>query len=489
MGHELDCYAALRSRDMRFDGVFFVGVKSTRIYCRPVCPARTPKRENCRFFTTAAAAEAEAYRPCLRCRPELSPGAAPIDDARRISHLVLQRIEEQLADDSGGVEELAREFELSSRQLRRIVKHELGASPVELLQTRRLLLAKQLLTETDLSMIDVAFASGFGSVRRFNDSFRVRYRLTPSEVRRSGEGRASTHRGVETSVIRLHYRPPYDWDGMLRFLEPRVLRGVELIEGDAYIRTARLGGATGWIRVRHDAARHALALEFTHTLVPVLAGVVTRVRALFDTNCRPDVVAAHLSGDARLASLVSRNPGLRVPGAFDGFELAVRAILGQQITVSAAATLGSRFVEKFGVPVQSPISSLTRRSPPPERVAELPVAELAKLGIIQSRARTILSLARAVADGAVSLEPGSDPYRVMSALEAIPGIGRWTAEYVAMRALRWPDAFPKEDIALRKKLGGVTPRAAELESRAWSPWRSYAVLHLWRSSRGTGRPA
>jgi AraC family transcriptional regulator of adaptative response / DNA-3-methyladenine glycosylase II len=477
-------YQALASHDARFDGVFFVGVTSTGIYCRPVCPAKTPARKNCRFHASAEAAEKAGFRPCLRCRPELAPGNAPVDKAHRIAHLIVQRIGEGLGDsDETGLEELAAGFGMSSRHLRRIVQAELGVSPVELIRTRRLLLAKQLLTETKLPVIDVAFASGFASLRRFNDSFVTHYKMPPGRLRKEAAGggaKAALH--GETSTLLLGYRPPYDWDGILDFLSGRMMKDVEWVAEDAYLRTVRIGGHTGWIRVTHATRKHALAVEFSHSLVPVLPALLGRLRNVFDLAARPDLISAHLGKDPVLGETVRENPGLRVPGAFDGFEMVVRAILGQQITVRAATTIAGRFAEAFGEKIVTPFPELTRLSPQAEKVAAATVDDVARLGIVSARSRCILALAQAFRSGALSLEPGSDPDAAIHNLEAIPGIGPWTAHYIAMRALRWPDAFPKEDIAVRNRLGGVTAKQAELLSQPWRPWRSYAVLHLWRSA-------
>jgi AraC family transcriptional regulator of adaptative response / DNA-3-methyladenine glycosylase II len=473
-------YAALAARDPRFDGVFFVGVTSTGIYCRPVCTARTPKAANCRFFDSAEAAEKARFRPCLRCRPELAPGNAPVDDAHRIAALIAQRIDEGMLDGAG-VETIAARFGWSSRQIRRMVQRELGVSPIELVTTRRLLLAKQLLTETALPMTEVAYASGFASLRRFNDAFSRRYGMPPTRFRRAAERGADTAASPASVTLQLAYRPPFDWDGMLRFLGARAMQGVERVAEDAYLRTARLGGRAGWICVRHAPEKRALLVEIAHALTPALPALLGRLRHLFDLSARPDVIAARLAEDALLAGVVARNPGLRVPGAFDGFEMAVRAILGQQISVKGATTLAGRFVAAFGDPVATPHVGLERLSPTPERVAAAPVEEIAALGIVGSRARTIVALAAEIASGRLVLEPGTRPAETIERLVALPGIGPWTAHYIAMRALRWPDAFPKEDLVLRQRLGGVTPARAEEMSASWRPWRAYATLHLWRS--------
>ena len=473
-------YQALAARDPRFDGLFFVGVTTTGIYCRPICPARTPKEGHCRFFASAALAEKAGFRPCLRCRPELAPGAAPVDDAQRIAQLIVQRIEEAIANDSGGLEAIAAQFDLSSRQIRRILQSELGLSPIELLLTRRLLLAKQLLTETQMSVTQIAFASGFASLRRFNDAFGSRYGMPPSRLRKTTGG-GDTVSPSGSSVLRLGYRPPYDWAGILAFLAGRALVGVEVVTADAYMRTVTCGKARGWIRVSHAPAKQALEVEFSHSLAPVLPALLGRLRNLFDLAARPDLIAERLRQDKRLRPMVERTPGLRLPGAFDGFELAVRAILGQQVTVKAATTLSCRFAAAFGEPFATPLPGLTHLSPTPERIARASIDEIAKLGIVGARARCIVALAQAVAAGDLRLEAGAEPDATMAKLMDLPGIGPWTAQYMAMRILRWPDAFPKKDVAVLNNLGGITVKQAEEMSQAWRPWRSYAVLHIWRN--------
>ena len=490
-------YTALAARDTRFDGVFFVGVTSTGIYCRPVCTARTPKAANCRFFDSAAAAEKANYRPCLRCRPELAPGSAPIDDAHRIAALIARRIDEGMLDGGGGLEQIAEKFGWSARQIRRMVQKELGVSLIELVQTRRLLLAKQLLTETALPITRVAFASGFSSLRRFNDAFSTRYGMAPTRFRRATDDVGGDHRATSTITLLLGYRPPFDWTGLLRFLAARALKGVEHVSNDSYARTVRLGAHQGWIVVRDRPERRALSVELSDSLTTVLPALLERLRHLFDLSARPDVIAAHLGADSRLADAVARDPGLRVPGAFDGFELAMRAVLGQQITVRAATTIAARVVAAFGDQVATPHEGLYRLSPTADRLAGVTVSELAAHGIIKARATSIIALAQEIASGRLVLEPGADADRTMAQLVALPGIGAWTAHYIALRALRWTDAFPKEDVVLRKQLGGVSPAAADDASQAWRPWRSYATLHLWRgasdgaisTAHEVGRPA
>ncbi|MEW5918803.1 MAG: AlkA N-terminal domain-containing protein, partial [Gemmatimonadota bacterium] len=475
-------YNALVARDARFDGVFYVGVTSTRVYCRPVCTARTPKAANCRFFASAEAAEKASFRPCLRCRPELAPGNAPVDDARRIAALLVQRIDEGMLDGGAGLENVARRFGWSSRQIRRIVRKELGVSPIELVLTRRLLRAKQLLTETQLPMIDVASASGFASVRRFNDAFSRRYGLPPTHFRKTARTSAAGSITETPLELQLHYRPPLDWAALLQFLRARATTGVEHVTDDAYLRTVSLGTRTGWLRVRHTAERRALLVQMAPTLAPVLPALLGRLRNLFDLDAHPDLIEAHLSRDPLLRRRIATRSGLRVPGAFDSFELAVRAVLGQLVTVKGATTLAGRFVAAFGTPIATPHENLTLLHPTPERIAVLAVSDIASLGITAMRAATIISLAQEITSGRLTLEAGSHPETSVAQLMSIRGIGAWTAQYIAMRALRWPDAFPKEDVALRKALGNVTAARADELSESWRPWRSYAALHLWQGA-------
>jgi AraC family transcriptional regulator of adaptative response / DNA-3-methyladenine glycosylase II len=442
---------------------------------------KTPKAANCRFFDTAQETEQAGFRPCLRCRPELAPGSAPVDDSQRIAQLIVQRLEEGQLDDHAGLEDIAGQFELSARQIRRIVGKELGVPPIQLLLTRRLLLAKQLLTETSLPVTEIAFASGFSSLRRFNDAFSTRYRMPPTRLRKAAEESAGAIGGGTTSTLQLAYRPPYDWKGVLAFLAARALDGVEWVTAESYARTVCVGNARGWIRVTPWPKKHALMLEFAHSLTPALPALLGRVRALFDLNARPDMISRHLAKDQRLARAVKRNPGMRVPGAFSGFELGVRAILGQQVTVKTATTLARRFVEAFGEPIVTPFAGLNRLTPAAARVAALGADHLVRLGIVAARARSIIALAKVQGAAPLALDGGAH-HRIddsIRRLAELPGIGPWTAQYIAMRALRWPDAFPKEDIAVRSSLGGVTAFEAEDLSQAWRPWRSYAVMHLW----------
>jgi AraC family transcriptional regulator, regulatory protein of adaptative response / DNA-3-methyladenine glycosylase II len=476
-------YKALTARDPRFDGIFFVGVTSTGIYCRPICPAKTPKATNCRFFDNPQEAEQAGFRPCLRCRPELAPGSAPVDDSQRIAHAIVQRIEDGAIGDDDGLEAIADRFELSSRQIRRIIQKELGVPPIQLILTRRLLLAKQLLTETQLPITEIAFASGFSSLRRFNDAFNGRYGMPPTRLRKRALDDADTVTGTDTSTLQLSYRPPYDWPGVLAFLKARELKGVEWVTDRFYARTVHLGGRKGWIKVAQAKTKNALMLEFTHSLTSILPALLSRLRGLFDLNARPDVINRHLRRDSLLGPLIKANPGLRVPGAFNGFEMGLRAILGQQVTVKAATTVAGRLVAALGEPIATPFPELNRLTLAPARIAKATVDDLARHGIVGARCRSMIALAEADVSGELSLESGThrDPDAVIARLAELPGVGPWTAHYIAMRALRWPDAFPKGDVAVLNNLGGVTANEADAMSQAWRPWRSYAVLHIWRN--------
>ncbi|MBC8102418.1 MAG: DNA-3-methyladenine glycosylase 2 [Cytophagales bacterium] len=469
------CYQALLTHDHRFDGVFFVGVSTTGIYCRTVCPARTPQRERCSFYPSAASAERAGFRPCLRCRPELAPGNARIDSLGRLASTVASHIEDGALTE-GTVTDLASELRISDRHLRRVTLSAFGVSPIELAQTQRLLLAKRLLTDTDLPVVQVAFASGFSSLRRFNALFKERYRLNPTDLRRT---RASVALPA-TLVCEVAYRPPFEWDALLRFLGARAVGGVETVEGQRYLRAVAWKNHRGWIAAEPSRKNHTLLITLSASLAPAVLPILARVKRLFDLHAEPKQIAAHLG------PLAEAHPGLRVPGAFDSFETTVRAILGQQVSVRAATTLAGRFTAAFGELIQTPHASLAHLPPTAERIAGLETAEITALGITQARANSILALARAVASGGLSLEPGSDVEETMTRLKTLPGIGEWTAQYVAMRALCWPDAFPHTDLGICKALGETDPKRVRGIAEAWRPWRSYAVMHLWKSLEKIG---
>ena len=471
------CYRAVLARDARHDGRFFTCVKTTGIYCRPICPARPPKLENCVFVPTAAAAQEAGYRPCLRCRPESSPD---LDAWRGTSATVSRALKliEGGALDDGDVAALAERLEIGERHLRRLFRRHIGAAPVTVAQTRRVLLAKQLLHQTDLSMIEVALGSGFGSVRRFNETFQRLYQRPPSELRR----RATTGSPSPEITLLLPYRPPYDWDAMLRFLDVRTITGMEVVADRSYSRVIELRDLTGSVTVTHAPEECALrvAVRFPH--LGALPTIIARLRRMFDLSAEPTAIAAVLAADPALAPLVSARPGLRVPGAWSGFEIAVRAVLGQQVTLRAGTLLAGKVVSALGTPMTQGlnIDGLTHAFPRPER---FDTDMLAKLGMPRARAAALAGVAAAVATDPRLFDPRRDLAEAVTRLCQLPGIGEWTAQYIAMRALGETDAFLAGDVALQRKFaaGGQRPSAAELLAHAerWRPWRAYAVLHLW----------
>lgn len=580
------CYEALKSHDARFDGKFFVGVASTGIYCRPVCHARLPKRENCTFFETAAAAEAAGFRPCLLCRPERAPGLAPVDAERSLAHRAARLLREGCCDVRD-LESFASRLGYTGRHLRRAFAQEYGVTPAQYLQTCRLLLAKQLLGETQLSVARVAQVAGFGSQRRFNQVFRERYGMTPSDVRRrrrankgcsDGEGsdgerlsaggsgserssadevagaRARAGAGADAGAsvsaqarasagaitLKLAYRPPYAWDRVLGFLQMRAIPGVEVVRDGAYYRVARIereggseaapacatGGAwaarasrvacddhaagsacvtraacsadaarltredcaadvepahVGWISVRPCEGKDVALVTVSESLLDVLPQVIARVRHQFDLDCDPHSISEGLRSfqEACPGTYVL---GQRLPGCFDAFEMCVRAVLGQQVSVKGASTLAGRVARALGKPVDVGVEGLTCAFPSAADVAALgddAQEALGSLGIIGARVRTIRALACGLASGELDLSYGADPQVTVPALVAMPGIGPWTAHYVAMRATGWTDAFPASDLGVKKALAPRGPREIEALAEGWRPWRAYATMSLW----------
>lgn len=528
-------YAAFASRDSRFDGQVFVGVSSTRIYCRPVCTAHMPKYEHCTFYRTAAEAEAAGYRPCLICRPEMAPGMASVDATANLARRAAALLRDDCAR-ADSVERLAARLGYTSRHLRRVFEEEFAVTPVQYLQTCRLLLAKSLLTDTALPVAQVAQAAGFGSVRRMNALFRERYRLTPTDLRKHmgtkgkaarserGEIKAASNGSsiVDSAdidagfTVRLGYRPPYGFDKLLGFFRMRALAGIEVIGDDSYLRSARIplpGGseARGWVRVENDARRNALSVTLSESLLPALPQVIARIRRQFDTDSNPRAI------HERLASLDDAVPGAavlgtRLPGCFDPFETAVRAVLGQQVTVVAANKLAARIVEAYGtptgfdaapdpapIPTPAPASAAGRNSSVPEpdpAIAQLtrffptpaemlaldPIEDaLGTLGVIRTRSRTIAEIARLMAAGELDLGPGSDASAQMERLLAIKGIGPWSANYIAMRTMGYPDAFLETDAGVKHALPDLSPKERLALAEQWRPWRSYATVSLWNS--------
>lgn len=470
------CYQAVLTHDARFDGRFFVAVRTTRIYCRPICRVKSPMRKNCGFFSHAAAAEAAGYRPCKRCRPELAPGNSPMEVSSQLARATAWHISEDfLADHS--LAELADKLGVTDRQMRRVFREEFGVSPVEFWQTQRLLLAKQLLTDSSMPVTSVALVSGFQSLRRFNALLKARYRMSPTELRKSQ--RPPVNGSDPGFAFHLSYRPPLDWEQLLAFLAHRAIPQVEAVQGGSYFRTVHVTRQdrkyAGHLEVRHEPGRHMLAVSLSDVLLPVSAFVLERVKRLFDLHADPTAI------DAALGALAEESPGLRVPGSFNGFEMTVRAILGQQVSVAGARTLAGRVVVRFGAPVTTPHPFLTHLFPTPTRIASATVDDIGRLGITGQRAETIIALARAIKSGALRLEPGRRVEETLDQLRTIPGIGEWTAQYIAMRALSWPDAFPHTDLGVRKALDETNSKKILEIAEQWRPWRAYAVLHLWNS--------
>ncbi len=499
-------YQVLLARDARFDGCLFVGVTSTGIYCRPICRVRTPKPENCRFFTAPSQAEAEKFRPCLKCRPEIAPGNAlawtTMDASRTLARQAAQTLDAQASSgDAPRLVEVAAKLGVSDRHLRRIFQAEHGVTPVQYLQTRRLLLAKQLLTDTRLPITQVASASGYQSLRRFNAAFAENYRMSPSRLR--GDAKEERLSATDSLQITLSYRAPYDVERLMKFIAQRAIPGVEQVDGLRIRRTVRanaIGPSTqhnaAWMSAEFVPHKARVLLSFSPEWASASAAVATAARRWLDLDAAPHAVHAVLAGlpgDKGLAGDqgllgdegLPSDEGLRLPGSLDGFELAVRAVLGQQVTVAGARTLASRFVQRFGAEVLTPWPDINRAFPSPESLANVPVERIAELGIIRSRAGAILALAEAWPDLLPCLASPQTPDALIARLVALPGIGPWTASYIAMRALSWPDIFLPNDVALLKAMkqlfNTANQREADTFAQRWQPWRSYAVLHLWNS--------
>ncbi len=475
------CEQARLARDARFDGLFFTAVRSTGIYCRPVCPAPPPRRENVGYYPTAAAAAAAGYRPCLRCRPELSP-----DDANfmqdHVLHRALALLDEGILQEQSATS-LAEAMGLSARQLQRLFVARLGATPAQLHATRRLLLAKQLLTETHLPVTQVALAAGFNSRRRFNSAFLDGCGMPPSALRK----RHGAIAGGEP-VLRLAYRPPLDFPAMLGFLRKRAIPGIERIDEDSYQRVIVNDGHASLIRVSADPKRPELRLQLGASDARAIPATVAKVRRVFDLDADLATVHACLNHEPLLAQGIALRPGLRIPGGWDGFEVAARAVLGQQVSVAAATTLARRLVERFGVALPNMPEGLNRQFPSAATLAEAP---LESIGLPRTRAATLRAVARACADGRLHFSRAQTLEQFVQQATALPGIGPWTAHYMALRALGMPDAFPAGDLVLQQVLGEgqrLSERATEARSQAWRPWRAYAVLHLWYRA-ADGEPA
>ena len=476
------CYRALLTKDARFDGRFYTAVTSTGVYCRPICPARPPKLEHCIFLPSAAAAHQMGFRPCLRCRPELTPGIAGWRGTANTVSRALHLISEGALNDTG-VDLLADRLGVTARHLRRLFDRHVGATPISVAQTARILFAKKLLSESSLTMADIAMAAGFGSIRRFNAVMRRTYGRTPTELRRSTHPERTAAAGV---TLRLPFSPPYDWRSMIEFLAARAIPGVEAVEADRYRRTFAVDGAQGLIEVApRIEANHLLATIWTND-VRSIGAVVARARRVFDLDADAAAIDAHLASDPILADRVHARPGLRVPGSWDTFELAVRAILGQQITVVAATTFAGRLAARLGQPLESSVgtgdgaASVGLIFPTPSAIAS---ADLTQIGLTRARATTLRKLGLAMHEDPHLLRPFEKLDATIEKLESLPGIGSWTAHYIAMRALREPDAFPASDLGLLRamEVRGRRPTPAQMLARAepWRPWRAYAVLRLW----------
>jgi AraC family transcriptional regulator, regulatory protein of adaptative response / DNA-3-methyladenine glycosylase II len=471
-------YRAVQAHDARFDGRLFIGVTSTGVYCRPVCRVRTPMQRNCRFFHNAPSAESAGFRPCLRCRPELAPGLSLIDSPQVLAQHAARMIDEAArAGDDLYLPSVAERLGVTDRHLRRIFAVAHGVSPIDYLTTQRLLLAKRLLTDTPLAVTEIAHASGFASLRRFNDAFSTRYRMSPTALRKE---RDFMPRGV--LLLRLAYRPPYDINGLLRFFAARCVKGVEAVDvaGLSLMRTLTLvhRGArlTGWIAGRFVPARSEFELQVSASLLPALGTVLERVRQGLDLDADPSLIDSALGGVP--GPVIT---GLRVPNGMDGFESAVRVILGQQVTVAAARTLVSRLVERFGTPIETPHVDLTRCFPDAATLAAASAEAIGTLGIVRQRVGALQALAREVHAGRIALHRGAPLQATQEALRALPGIGEWTVQLISMRALAWPDAFPATDIGVLNALGTRDIKAVSIQAEAWRPWRSYAVMRLWQS--------
>ncbi|HEX5482665.1 MAG TPA: AlkA N-terminal domain-containing protein [Terriglobia bacterium] len=476
------CYRALESRDARFDGLIFVGVKSTGIYCRPICPACTPKFQNCDFYDSAAAAQDAGFRPCLRCRPEAAPDLASWRGTSNTVSRALALIGEGGLDDAS-VAQLAERLGVGERHLRRLFLQHLGAPPASVAQTKRVLFAKQLIHETRMPMTEVALAAGFGSVRRFNETFRNLFHRPPGDLRRrTSISSVSFDEGV---TLRLLYRPPYDWNSMIGFLQARAIPEVEVVENGQYLRTVGLDGFAGTIEVSHQSERHSICVKIRFPNVRSLPAIVARVRRQFDLGADLETIETHLSNDPLLAPLVAQRPGLRAPGGWDGFELAVRAILGQQISVAAARRLAGQMAALHGEPVPQSYTGhtgLSRVFPTAERLAK---AESIGLGMPAARLAALKALAEASVRDQNLFRPAGSIEKTVERLKAILGVGEWTAQYIALRAIREMDAFPAADKGLLRSAAAVdqavamTPAILLNRAESWRPWRAYAAQHLW----------
>jgi AraC family transcriptional regulator, regulatory protein of adaptative response / DNA-3-methyladenine glycosylase II len=466
---------ARRSRDPRFDGKFFIAVLSTGIYCRTICPVRMSAAV--RFYATAAEAAEAGFRPCLRCRPEAAPGSPAWTGTSAVVRRALRLIQDG-ALDTGSVEDLAAHLGMGARHLNRLLLEQVGASPLAIAQTRRLHFAKQLLNDTDLPMTEIALAAGFRSVRRFNEALKDTYKKSPREIRKRHirNGDAS-----DEISLRLSYRPPYNWGHLLEFLGRRAIPGVENVAAQSYARTIRTPTGHAIIQISACEDGHALQMRVRGVASADLFELSSAARRVFDLSADPVQIESAFRSDPLLGTLIAQRPGLRIPGVFDPFECAVRAILGQQVSLQTGRAFAQRLVARAGKSVEPMAEGLTHLFPAPNTLAEL---DLRDLGLTAARIDAVRTLARAVRDGFIRFnEPAED---VTRALAKLPGVGPWTAQYVALRGLGDPDAFMPSDLRLRRAAtihgSPLTTRALEARAETWRPWRAYAVMHLWASS-------
>jgi len=474
------CDRARLARDPRFDGLFFTGVLSTGIYCRPICPARSSKLENIVYFPSAAAAAEAGLRPCLRCRPEAAPGSPAWNGTSATVSRAMMLIR-QGALNEGSLEELASKLGVGSRHLRRLFQTHIGASPKSLATTQKILFAKKLLSETALPVTQIAFASGFGSIRRFNAAFSKIYGTTPSALRRRSNTNKTTGSALFQCTLTLSYRPPFDWQSMLGFFELRAIPGVEFVAHGVYHRTIRTNETTGVISMAHQPRDNALLLNVALSDSRDLMPIVEKVRRMFDLDANMTAIHEVLAVDGALEKLVLKQPGLRLPGAWDPFEAAIRAVVGQQISVKGARAVIGRIVAKAGPLFESvDRPELTHLFP---TAHELNACDLGMVGMPETRVRTVRALAEAVDQGRFSFVVKGSLSDFIEQLTRIPGIGDWTAQYIAMRAIGEPDAFPAADLGIIKALQHgdkrLTPKQIRHRAEAWRPWRAYAAMYLW----------
>lgn len=469
-------YDIFKNRDRRFDGLIFIGITSTGIYCRPICPARPAKMENCQFYNSAALAEKAGFRPCLRCKPERAPHAY---HSKNLSDLVVrgtQKIEQAL-DRDWNLEDLAQSLKVSSRHLRRCFVEDLGVTPTQFLRSVRLLRAKQLLSDTHLSITQVAYASGFKSIRTFNETIKRHYHLKPSAIRKQQKSKAFSENIIQ---LKCGFRPPYDWDALLSYFKGRSNNGAELVKDGVYYRTVALKKYEGWLSVALNKKDQHLDISISYSLHQIVNEVLAKIQRQFDVHANPMLINEVLEKSPLLQKSISENPGLRSPGSFDAFEMLTRVILGQLISVKAATTLMQRFVETYGQPIKTPIPELQKIAPTAERIATVDRDELAKIGIQRKKAQTIIDCAQLLLSGELDFSLGADQEQLKKTLMNISGIGPWTVEYMLMRGLSWPDAFPSTDLGVQKALGTKNKKEIEQMGAAWSPFRAYATQHLWK---------